>query len=337
MGAFYPQWQKIIRVDVTTPPTTTGYQVKVEIPWQPGMMDDFADLRFSDYYRTLPYWIETSTTRSTATVWIKLTEINEASREFFCYYGNGGAVSESNIVLVGGTGSDHFEGTSLDSKWSPYVSGGSITVSNSLVVMDAPSVSNMDILFSNGDNWGVPNTLRFKAKTKNMGLTTEWTNIGWLNNAQGLGAYACINGGAGTPPNYILVRPTTDREFSATVGWSADTWHIMEISRLSDGSAKYTVDDANLKTLSVKVSTANSGLYFSAYASSVAAKTTLDWVFIRKYQSTEPTCTPAAYGINTAFYQTMMRAKHVLDVATYPYTLAVSFVTDHMHLTWTEP
>jgi len=23
--------------------------------------------------------------------------------------------------------------------------------------------------------------------------------------------------------------------------------------------------------------------------------------------------------------------------ATYPYTLAVSFITDHMHLTWTEP
>jgi hypothetical protein len=23
--------------------------------------------------------------------------------------------------------------------------------------------------------------------------------------------------------------------------------------------------------------------------------------------------------------------------ATYPYTLAVSFVTDHMHLTWSEP
>jgi len=118
MGLFYPEWLRVARISVANPPTATGYQVQVTVTWMPGMNDDFSDIRFSDYYRTLPYWIESSTTRSTATVWVKLTETGEAAREFFLYYGNGAAASESDGDDVFDF-FDDFSGTSLDTdKWT---------------------------------------------------------------------------------------------------------------------------------------------------------------------------------------------------------------------------
>jgi len=329
MGFFYPQWQKITRIGVTTPPTTTGYQVKVEVPWQPGMRDDFADLRFSDYYRTLPYWIETSTTRVTATVWIKLTEINEAAREFFCYYGNGGAISESSGTTVFSF-FDHFLGTTLDTNlWDNGLQNGTTSVANSIgtVTGGTSGWQEQKSKTSYGVNTALRTSLKFEAVTNHH-----------------LFGYGCIGGS----PDYEVLVSYTLADNGAylqsinngpyTVTPFADNLHsaynVLEIKRISTTSEVVTVNGAGGCTITTNVVTGSMTLFFAAYGT--GHTTNLNWLLIRNLQATEPTCTPAESGINTAFYQALLRAKHVIQES-YPYTLAVSFVTDHMHLTWTEP
>jgi hypothetical protein len=328
MGFFYPQWQKIIRIGVTTPPSTTGYQVRVVITWQPGMRDDFADLRFSDYYRTLPYWIETGsvTNRVTATVWIKLTEINSAANEFFCYYGNGGAVSESNgdDVFVK---FDDFPGTSLDSnKWS--TAAGTPTVSNSICTI-VPQIQ-LHTPAGAGRNLTTNTTCEFRLKFSatvnaegDLGFFDMVDDFAIFYNSMNLDTFS----------TYTKVSPNAERQEIGTTYHGS--YYNFKIERVSTTSVKFYMDNILKKTHTTRVPTgSNHALFFYAYS---GVTYYLDWVFTRPYQATEPTCTPAESGINTAFYQALLRAKHVFDVATYPYTLAVSFVTDHMHLTWTEP
>ena len=342
MGFFYPQWQKITRIGVTTPPTTTGYQVKVGIPWQPGMRDDFADLRFSDYYRTLPYWIETSTTRVTATVWIKLTEINQASLEFFMYYGCGGAVSESS----GDNTFDFFDdflGSGLDTnKWTDTSIGThTLTVSNSeirLTVTDSAMGSHFAGVKAVSQNATDTTIQMFKAKCASQyGYETALRMYNRENHSQTFG-YRSDH--AGTRLVRQFVEDGIDWSSAYEQSLSYNTYYVFE-SRF-DTTANILYGRKDYGTWSTWTGRTGSDLsdrigfsanaYWSAYNDMY-----LDWVAQRKYAATEPTCTPAESGINTAFYQALLRAKHVFDVATYPYTLAVSFITDHMHLTWTEP
>jgi len=334
MGFFYPQWQKIIRIGVTTPPTTTGYQVKVEIPWQPGMRDDFADLRFSDYYRILPYWIETSTTRSTATVWVKLTEVNTAANEFFCYYGNGGASSESNGDNVFEF-FDDFLGSALDTtKWTQTTDPATtLEVSNSElhIINTHAAVSGVYATTSFGVNYTI--TARWKPLTTGY----SYPMIGSDSRATGGTdrAIAFVHDYSGT--RYYWLETTAVSTTSTRTSLVNDgLYHVITISRNGTTSVIFTIGTTTV-TNTVNVPSGSIAPSITSFYSSTSGEQYVDWFAVRKYQSTEPTCTPAESGINTAFYQALLRAKHVFDVATYPYTLAVSFVTDHMHLTWTEP
>ena len=328
MGFFYPQWQKIIRIEVTTPPTTTGYQVMVEIPWQPGMRDDFADLRFSDYARTLPYWIETFTTRVTATVWIKLTEINEASREFFCYFGNGGAVSESS-------GANTFlkwaDGTSLAG--FDYCNTATYRTTNGYIEHYAPHFMDMCL-------W-------------NMGSLTEYIIDGQVReHTRPTGAAYC--GFAGKRPldnsntsNCVLFSfgDVTNGGYEYMLynaGWAGvgvvasqtvDTWYAFKfvISGNTLGIGYADINATHATTYRTqRDATLSSGVAAGIYSYGDSGQGYRN-VRIRSYQSTEPTCTPVESGINTAWYIGVLRAKHVLHIT----LTAVQHLT-HIDLTWTE-
>jgi hypothetical protein len=327
MGALYPQWQKIIRIDVTNPPTATGYQVKVEIPWQLGMKDDFSDIRFSDNFRTLPYWIESSTSRSTATVWVKLTEINNAANEFYYYFDNGTASSESsgdNVFEL----FDDFLGSSVDTgRWTTRT--GTISVSNSEVTVTNTATATPQGLKS-AATYGSGYVCRYRAKlTKGSGDTyAEIAFDSWT--------YAIDIYNEGTTFNLQNYNGSDSTIYS--LGSSNVNYNTFECVKESASKTRARVNDGSWIDGTAYIPSASLPLTVRPYTLNGSYNyVVVDWVLVRLYQATEPVCTPAAYGINTAFYQMVMRAKHVFEAATYPYTLAVSFVTDHMHLTWTEP
>ena len=77
----------------------TNYSLYVNVTFNANMSSGtFADLRFADVAgNSLPYWIESSVSNSSAKVWVKLSTLNAASNTtFYEYYGNPAVTSMSN-------------------------------------------------------------------------------------------------------------------------------------------------------------------------------------------------------------------------------------------------
>ena len=318
MGFFYPEWPSIVRIDVTNPPVTTGYQVKVEIPWQPGMRDNFSDLRFSDYFRTLPYWIETHTARTTATIWVQCTETGEAAREYFCYYGNGGASSESD----GGAVFDFFDdflGTSLDTnKWT--TSGGTVSVSDSIVTITTGGYIQTKSTFP------LNSTLEARHKFTATGADAIgfWDNGGnsamWYSDGATNLIYMMKAGATSTPATNGL----RGEFYNFKIKWASDQVRFYQ-NDVEFSNSPFTTT-ANIPIISLPIQLRAGGTTKYNYA---------DWLAIRKYQSTEPVCTPAESGINTAFYQGYLRAKGLITAAAGITLTAIQHLT-HIDLSWSE-
>jgi hypothetical protein len=100
----------------------TQYQVKLSVSYVTSKMkSDFSDMRFTanDGLSLIPFWIESYTPSSSATVWVKVPSIPASgSATIYMYYGNPSAASASN-----GTATfeffDDFSGSTLNSnKWN---------------------------------------------------------------------------------------------------------------------------------------------------------------------------------------------------------------------------
>ena len=325
MGFFYPQWQKIIRIAVTTPPTTTGYQVKVEIPWQPGMKDDFSDLRFSDYLRTLPYWIETSTTGTTATVWIKLTEINSAASEFFCYYGNGGAVSESNGDTVFNF-FDHFAGASWDTnKWTVQPNDAT-TFSNSIARIKSTAVTYGGCLGKTG--FSTNYALEVYGQIDSGGDVGCIQPLGFASSINWVPTHLTVVYTASGSINLINHNPSDTVVVSNYTLGVFKRWSIV---RNGSTNTRYFENGVELTGSPISTNVPTGTLYVYTQTNRATIGFYLDWVGVRKYQSTEPVCTPAAYGVNTAFYYMTRYIRYLRGVT----LTAVQHLT-HIDLTWSD-
>ena len=326
MGFFYPEWPNIVRIDVTNPPTTTGYQVIVEIPWQPGMQDGFSDLRFSDYFRTLPYWIETSTTRSTATVWVKLTEINEAAREFFCYYGSGGASSESD----GGAVFDFFDdflGTSLDTnKWTGDTAYG--FVSDSILTYQTGALPVNRSIRATQNAYGVNYCIETYAKLHNPSshCFLGWGDAVWVPlNSVALYAQTAT----------YLIHQVGGVYYVEDSNYTKDVYKRWTMGRNGSTNLRFYENGVELSRSPITSNFPTNNLYAMIEDADEASTVYVDWLAIRKYQASEPVCTPASYSINTAFYQGYLRAKGLITAAAGITLTAIQHLT-HIDLSWSE-
>ena len=77
----------------------SNYQVRIVVPYVPGMKPDYSDIRFVDSSNNpLSYWIEEYTAGVTATFWVKVPSVPASGGVLIdMYYGNLGASSLSNI------------------------------------------------------------------------------------------------------------------------------------------------------------------------------------------------------------------------------------------------
>ncbi len=98
---FDQSWSKRQRVRITnySTSTVTNAQVKMNLPYDADMQNNFNDLRFTDASGTtsIPFWIETYVTSGSSTVWVKVPTLTaSAITDVFVYYGNGSAPSTSS-------------------------------------------------------------------------------------------------------------------------------------------------------------------------------------------------------------------------------------------------
>ncbi|HEY96672.1 MAG TPA: DUF2341 domain-containing protein [Dehalococcoidia bacterium] len=117
--------------------TDTGYNVYLNDHCE----DDFGDLRFtgSDGTTEFDYWMETYTSSSEATFWIKVSDdLSSSNATIYIYYGNSGASTTSNGASTFPDLFTHFPGDTLPSGWE--VDGdtvGSMVIEDSLLKLTA--------------------------------------------------------------------------------------------------------------------------------------------------------------------------------------------------------
>ena len=99
-----PSWTKLKSISLTN---TGGqpfynYPLKITIEYDSDMQSDYSDIRFkheNDAGSWLSYWMEIYDT-SEAVVWIKIPEVPIGSSEMYLFYGNSGAISQSDFYSV---------------------------------------------------------------------------------------------------------------------------------------------------------------------------------------------------------------------------------------------
>jgi PKD repeat protein len=87
---------------------------------------DFSDIRFTTTTNTnIPYWVQ-EINSTAAVVWVNVPSIPSSGTQIYLYYGNGGAISESNGDATFLT-FDDFSGASINSsKWTVLGGNGNI-------------------------------------------------------------------------------------------------------------------------------------------------------------------------------------------------------------------
>jgi PKD repeat protein len=122
--------------------------------------NDYDDIRFTDGSDTLlSYYIE-SATSSVAKIWVEYPTLTTGNNTLYMYYGNDGASAYSSGVNTFPL-FDHFTGSSLNTTtWSSFTSGGSISVSSSILELKA--TSSYDLVKVNSIQTFTPNnSVRF--------------------------------------------------------------------------------------------------------------------------------------------------------------------------------
>jgi hypothetical protein len=143
------KYKRTITLSSSTP--LSNYQVKIELSTTTfdysKAKADGADLRFYDLGEAaLDYWIETWSSTGTSRIWIKIPDLGTS--QFYMYYGNDGAASQSSGADTFDF-FDDFSGSSLGAQWHPdandySVSGGALRINIGGVGLENPLPFNMN-------------------------------------------------------------------------------------------------------------------------------------------------------------------------------------------------
>jgi len=275
-----PGYAKRQPITINSASALTDYQVKLTITYDSDMQPDFDDLRFTsaDGTTELSYWLESKTDSTTAIVWVKVPSLASGDNTLYMYYANASATTASNgdntFELF-----DDFLGTSLDTtKW--YVVYGSPSVINSTLVVASAEVFS-GFLPANDM------ILEARLKTSTYGGSSDAMEFGYTVNVW---TYCARMFFCGSEYRQKYVHRTTGGYTAYNIpSWSANEWHLVRF-KAGPTSGKWSVDRSEAET-TITTGYAHpmtsDRIIFRAYPA--AYTLTADWVFIRKYATTEPT------------------------------------------------
>jgi hypothetical protein len=251
---------------------------------------DCDDLRVTDASgKLLPYWIEESTgpcDNTSTKVWTKVPSIPTSGANIYVYYGNPTAANRQN-------GNQVFElfddfNSSLDTtKWPTRT--GSPTVSGGVLVLDGDGVT-YDTIMSNYTAT-TARTLHIRHQSAVAANVSRFAFTNAINsNFCGGTDYACFQ-------KYLDNRLYSNTALSSTdtqVNQAAyDTsYHYYKIKYTSTSSVTFSQDTTTYTAHSTNIPTSAS---MKAWIQGVNGTANVDWVFVTKTASTEPsTGTPAS-------------------------------------------
>ena len=299
---------KSVVVTHTDDGTQTNYQMKLTIVKGDGSdsagttyLDNKAlnwpyDIRFTkaDGVTLLDFWRE-EYDATDGTWWIEVDSIPDPDNAtIYLHVGDADATDASNgentFLLF-----DHFDDSSLNTDlWEKYETGGATVVeSGTAVVIDTSAGAGNGALTSNSANgysFGYK-AIRARMKTNLFASTAVLTAGGFGNKwLQPPYAIAGWNHNSGSTYNGSYWNYASSYATSAILGWSADTYAVIDFMRMGSGKNTYKVDDANQVDITTQVSTATDlEVTFNAVYVSAQGIVTIDWVLVRNMTLTEPT------------------------------------------------
>jgi hypothetical protein len=245
------------------------------------------DLRFtaSDGTTLLDFWVEKVTGSSpnrVAYVWVKVSADLGSNQSIYCYYGNSSASNYSNgdntFLLF-----DDFNGSSIDTnKWT-FISGsgGLYLDGNSNLVIE-----------SNSNPYQMKSINSFS-----IGAAVHTYARGTAGN--GYGHYCDFFNNSGNNLNAYCGSPqtSTQMEFTTFSGGSYTTATYTVSNRMSQyyhykitwrsGEGRFYQDDNLIATHTTNIPTSNQSAFFYPTATS-GNQIKCDWVFVKKFVSSEP-------------------------------------------------
>ncbi|TET53964.1 MAG: DUF2341 domain-containing protein, partial [Actinobacteria bacterium] len=292
-----------ITIDNSTASSLTDYQVRIDVPYNSAMNADYSDLRFTDSDGTtqLNFWLEQSNING-ADVWVKVPSIPaSSSKDIYVYYGNAGAISESN-----GDGTflffDDFEDGTIDTtKWMEIDSGSYIGETGGKLTFN----------LKNNLSWANSIIAKTAFPRSDVSLEMEYKRIGYKNLAYNhvkMGwhdssydadytrmVYALWDRGAKNGTPYVFYRERLDNALISNYFWSRNTDYKVRFRLRQSGGNYYdrSIDGGkNWSTLRTTSYSSESDL--RPGWSFWAGKHQFDNVRVRNWTSNEPTMTVGA-------------------------------------------
>jgi len=285
-----------------------NYQIKIVVPYDSDMRSDYGDLRFleNETASVLSYWIENYTVDN-ATIWVRRVENTQQNIDniIYMYYGNPSASSASSgantFVFF-----DGFVGTSLDTgRWTAT---GSYSVNNGITITTGDIYTKATVASS-------PQNLTFEMKAKYLNGAANYSGI-CIANAQS------TQGGNGGSNALVYNMTPSGAAYNLTL-WGANgtsasynivsganlytptlsTNYMIGYSFYGSAQLSYFIRDMNYSDLNrlTYSGTWNQPFYLwlGYFTGSAAGGTDIDditvsWVRVRKYASSEPSCTIGA-------------------------------------------
>jgi len=307
----YSEWLFRARVEITNPVSTANYQYKLNLTWQPGMREDFSDIRFTQEDGLIcPFWIRSDNIVSATSceVWIKIPDANKS--HILIYWGNPACSSESDGDKVF-TFFDDFIGSTLDTaKWNSYAYYGTIVVSGGLLAINSTGSGGTGSYVRSKAAVGLSaGVVMARLKTAHFGTTTHVEifsmRMSVTDHSQDAAAFYCYTD-ATSGQNYLASYTTADRQ--AITGWAADTFAVQTNKSTGNLSSNYDYFDVNGGTPVAVTGTShntNNGFLQFQINNVSGASITADWIACRLYAATEPTltldtsmmCSPSLYPV----------------------------------------
>jgi len=293
-----------------------NYQVAINLTHDSDMQPDFSDIRFTWYNASdgteteIPYWVESKNDTYWAYFWVKVPSIPASSTTtVYVYYGNTTPVSSAsngdNTFLF----FDDFLGSSLNNtKWinstsanaSISVSGGVVT----LALLTGNLYSNYAQILSNL-TFPKPFFTKFRVKTTSDTSLGSYFPKAGLNSAGSgyafFGYQSYLYWGDGISSSYANI---THNGLVSVYKKDKITWQTDEL--------KFYVEGALIATETAYVPVNPIASYFDISCDQSggygAYTLDVDWVFIAKYTSPEPTTSigaeekeniPPTYSLNS--------------------------------------
>ncbi len=282
--------KKPINVSVSSGYTGTNYQVKLNVTYDSDMKSDFSDLRFYNGSENtqLDYWLENKSDGNWAIVWVEVDQnITTTNYTFYMYYGNAGASSASNITNTGVDGSTTWDDSTGWSLTLGSVSGGILTLDpNGTSAASAARTTTL----------GYDYALRSSVNWYNEGGSYLEQGFGWWNKGAGEVLYNSPTTGDygatviryyGSPYNYYIRAFTNGANSQTQVTAFAGAYHVIEVRRNST-TVSHTLDDGSESVVTSNVPTGSYNLHHW-YQKAGTGTQKIDWTFIRKFVSPEPT------------------------------------------------